>query len=166
MALALTIAGGVLQFIGLGFTFAELSAIRAYEWHRMTPWQQAAVWWRNTRRWLRSRRTSLIAWFRALWGRHDVEITPRAAMLRGLAAASGSSATAMVTAPRVPPPGSTDSERIEWVIQRLQEHDSLIEDCGDTQRMFQDPWLAQVIKRSGKIFKTSNGLVMRNASHS
>ncbi len=127
MALALTITGGVLQFIGLGFTFAELSAIRAHEWHRLTPWVQAAVWWRNATSWFRSKRKSLVAWLRSIWGRGDVEITAQAAMLHGLSASSGSSATATVTAPRVPPPGISDTERIEWLIHRVQEHDSQLE---------------------------------------
>jgi hypothetical protein len=47
MSTALTIAGGVLQFVGLGFVFAELAVIRSQEFGVPTPWAWLASWVRR-----------------------------------------------------------------------------------------------------------------------
>lgn len=47
MSTALTIAGAVLEIVGLGFVFAELAVIRSHEFGVPTPWARLKSWTRR-----------------------------------------------------------------------------------------------------------------------
>lgn len=119
VALTLTILGGAFQFAGLLVTFAELSAIRAHEWNRRTPWEQLAVWSRQV--WHSSRRAARRV-YEHLTGRRDAMVNPTSGQIRAHGTTASVSVGTLTDAP--PPSHATDAEWIRWLRRYVERHDS------------------------------------------
>lgn len=122
VALTLTIVVGVLQFAGLAVTLAELSAIRAHEWNRLTWWAQAAIWWRE----VSERATRAAAWMRRKITRlRGANVKAASADVRswGSHSGTGSVGTGTLT-DQSPPAHATDAERIKWLTRYVNRHDA------------------------------------------
>jgi hypothetical protein len=120
VALALTIAGGALQLMGLFLVFAELSAIRAHEWGIVPPWTR---FWR----WLHLRAQRAAGRVRSSWLGRKLGLYSASAHITPYASSAtlsfGSGTLTLKKRPAQLPDDASDADRIVWLERYVRDQD-------------------------------------------
>jgi hypothetical protein len=100
---ALTIVGGVLEVVGLGFVFVELAVIRSFEFGVPTPWAHLRAWIRNVLR------------------------RPQFVQVTGIDSRAAVGTPRLKVRPSPLDADATDAERIEWLERSVEALDKNVD---------------------------------------